>query len=109
MLALALAACGGGGDESAEAKPEDVDMSTPVAVTEEEINDFKAPADSVLTPAQVEAYLKTSLLQYDLIRKESVGIHSRSRRWRSAPRTGGRWPGCATWPPPGRPCTRWAT
>jgi hypothetical protein len=89
MLALALAACGGGGDESAEAKPEDVDMSTPVAVTEEEINDFKAPADSVLTPAQVEAYLKTSLLQYDLIRKESVGIHSKVAEMEERAKDGG--------------------
>lgn len=89
MLALALAACGGGGDESAEAKPEDVDMSTPVAVTEEEINDFEAPADSVLTPAQVEAYLKTSLLQYDLIRKESVGIHSKVAEMEERAKDGG--------------------
>ncbi len=89
MLALALAACGGGGDESAEAKPEDVDMSTPVAVTEEEINDFKAPADSVLTPAQVEAYLKTSLLQYDLIRKESVGLHAKVAEMEERAKDGG--------------------
>jgi hypothetical protein len=88
MLVLALAACGGG-DESAEAKPEDVDMSTPVAVTEEETNDFKAPADSVLTPAQVEAYLKTSLLQYDLIRKESVGIHSKVAEMEERAKDGG--------------------
>ena len=89
MLALALAACGGGGDESAEARPEDVDMSTPVAVTEEEIDDFEAPADSVLTPAQVEAYLKTSLLQYDLIRKESVGIHARVAEMEERGKDGG--------------------
>ncbi|HLL47628.1 MAG TPA: hypothetical protein VK399_13040 [Longimicrobiaceae bacterium] len=89
MLVLALAACGGGGDESAEAKPEDVDMSTPVAVTEEEINDFKAPADSVLTPAQVEAYLKTSLLQYDLIRKESVGLHAKVTEMEERAKDGG--------------------
>lgn len=89
MLALALAACGGGGDESPEAKPEDVDMSTPVAVTEDEISDFKAPADSVLTPAQVEAYLKTSLLQYDLIRKESVGIHSKVAEMEERAKDGG--------------------
>jgi hypothetical protein len=88
MLALALAACGGGGD-SAEAKPEDVDMSTPVAVTEEELNDFKAPADSVLTPAQVEAFLKTSLLQYDLVRKESVGIHSKVKEMEERGKDGG--------------------
>ncbi|HEV2147668.1 MAG TPA: hypothetical protein VGR37_09730 [Longimicrobiaceae bacterium] len=75
MLALALAACGGGGDAD-EASPDDVDQSTPVAVTDEELAKFKAPADSVLTPAQVEAYLKTSLLQFDLVRKESEGLHA---------------------------------
>lgn len=90
LLALALAACGGGGDEaSGEAKPEDVDMSTPVAVTEEEISDFKAPADSVLTPAQVEAYLKTSLLQYDLVRKESEGIHAKVTEMEERAKDGG--------------------
>ncbi|HEX8271377.1 MAG TPA: hypothetical protein VF615_01925 [Longimicrobiaceae bacterium] len=90
LLALALAACGGGGDEaSGEAKPEDVDMSTPVAVTEDEMNDFKAPADSVLTPAQVEAYLKTSLLQYDLVRKESEGIHAKVAQMEERAKDGG--------------------
>lgn len=90
LLALALAACGGdGGGDAAEAKPEDVDMDTPMAVTEAEINDFRAPADSVLTPAQVEAYLKTSLLQYDLVRKESVGLHARVKEMEERGKDGG--------------------
>lgn len=87
MLALALAACGGG--DEAEATPEDVDMSTPVAVTEEEAAKFRAPADSVLTPAQVEAYLKTSLLQFDLVRKESEGIHARVAEMEKREKEGG--------------------
>jgi hypothetical protein len=89
LLALALAACGGGGGDAAEAKPEDVDMDTPVAVTEEETARFKAPADSVLTPAQVEAYLKTSLLQYDLVRKESEGIHGKVKEMEERGKDGG--------------------
>jgi len=90
LLALALAACGGGGDsDAAEAKPEDVDMDTPVAVTDEETARFRAPADSVLTPAQVEAFLKTSLLQYDLVRKESVGIHARVKEMEERGKDGG--------------------
>ncbi|MEW5930269.1 MAG: hypothetical protein AB1941_22650 [Gemmatimonadota bacterium] len=89
LLALALAACGGGDEASGEARPEDVDMSTPVAVTEEEMNDFRAPADSVLTPAQVEAYLKTSLLQYDLVRKESEGIHAKVTEMEERAKDGG--------------------
>lgn len=89
MLALALAACGGGGDDSAEAKPEDVDQSTPVAVTDEEMAKFRAPADSVLTPAQVEAYLKTSLLQFDLVRKESATLHERFKEMEQREKEGG--------------------
>jgi hypothetical protein len=88
MLALALAACGGG-DDAAEASPEDVDQSTPVAVTDEELAKFEAPADSVLTPAQVEAYLKTSLLQFDLVRKESEGIHARLQDMEKREKDGG--------------------
>jgi hypothetical protein len=88
MLALALAACGGG-DDAAEASPEDVDQSTPVAVTDEELAEFEAPADSVLTPAQVEAYLKTSLLQFDLVRKESEGIHARLQDMEKREKDGG--------------------
>ncbi|HEX2190474.1 MAG TPA: hypothetical protein VHG51_16315 [Longimicrobiaceae bacterium] len=90
MLALALAACGGGGGGDAEeARPEDVDMDTPVAVTDEEMEAFRAPADSVLTPAQVEAYLKTSLLQFDLVRKESVGIHAKLKEMEERGKDGG--------------------
>lgn len=87
LLVLALAACGG--DGNAEAKPEDVDMDTPIAVTDEEQARFEAPADSVLTPAQVEAYLKTSLLQFDLVRRESAGIHARVSEMEEREKQGG--------------------
>ncbi len=80
VLGAALAACGGGGDSEAGATPEDVDQETSVAVTEKEEASFTAPADSSLTPQQVEAYLKTSLLQFDLVRKEAGGVQKMEER-----------------------------
>jgi hypothetical protein len=76
-----LAACGGGGDNAeAGATPDDVDPETSVAVTEQEEQSFTPPADSSLTPAQVEAYLKTSLLQFDLVRREAGGVQKMEER-----------------------------
>ena len=86
-LCFALAACGGG--DAPEATPEDVDMDTPVAVTEEEEAAFTPPADSLLTTAQVESYLKTSVLQFDLIRKESAGIHEKLQEMQAREEKGG--------------------
>ena len=57
------------------ASAEDVDQKSAVTVTDAEREAFKAPADSSITPAQVEAYLKTSLLQFDLIRSEAPALH----------------------------------
>jgi len=78
---LVLAACfGGGGNEGGDdvaARPEDVDRDAPATVTEREQNAFRAPADSSLTPQQVEAYIKTSLTQFDLIRSEAPKLHAR--------------------------------
>jgi hypothetical protein len=79
VLGAALAACGGGGDAS-EATPDDVDQSTSVAVTEQEEASFTPPADSTLTPQQVEAYLKTSLLQFDMVRGEAGGVQRMEER-----------------------------
>jgi len=76
---LLLAACGGG-DSEAGAGVEDVDNETSVAVTEEEEASYTPPADSSLTPRQVEAFLKTSLLQFDLVRKEAAGVQQMSER-----------------------------
>lgn len=78
------AGCGGG-----ETTPEDVDENTPVAITEAEYDAFDAPADSVLTDDQVEQYLKTSLLQFDLIRKHSERIHERVDRMEKRDQEGG--------------------
>jgi hypothetical protein len=80
VLGAALAACGGGDDSEAGATPEDVDQETSVAVTDKEEASFTAPADSSLTPQQVEAYLKTSLLQFDLVRKEAGGVQKMEER-----------------------------
>jgi ElaB/YqjD/DUF883 family membrane-anchored ribosome-binding protein len=77
MLLLA-AACGGDKPGEMSAKPSDVDQSSPIEPTEKEIAAFNAPADSTLTPRQVEAYLKATLLQYDLIRDEAPGLRQRA-------------------------------
>jgi len=78
LLGASLSACGGG--DGAEAGVEDVDNESSVAVTEEESAPFTPPADSSLTPQQVEAYLKTSLLQFDLVQKEAAGVQQMSER-----------------------------
>lgn len=87
----ALAACGG--DEQAAsdagATPEDVDPKQSAVVTEDEQSDFRAPADSVLTPRQVEAYIKTSLLQFDLVRKESARLHEKVAQMEERGKDGG--------------------
>lgn len=67
---LALAGCGGDAGKS-EVSVDDIDQSTSITVTEEELARFRPAADSSLTEAQVTAYLRTSLLQFDLIREES--------------------------------------
>ena len=70
---LLAAACGGdkakSGDESG-ATAGDVDQKSEATITEREAAAFTPPADSSVTPQQVEAYLKTSLLQFDLIRAQ---------------------------------------
>ena len=86
---LALAACGGEDETSMDATPEDVDQDTPAAVTEEELAAFRAPADSALTEEQVSAFLRTSLLQYDLIRQERAGLQERVARMEEREQDGG--------------------
>jgi hypothetical protein len=87
-LVLGLAACGGRSD-NLDATPEDVDETTSVAITEQEYAAFTPPRDSVLTAAQVEAYLKTSLLQFDLVRKHSERIHGRVQEMEKRSERGG--------------------
>jgi ElaB/YqjD/DUF883 family membrane-anchored ribosome-binding protein len=81
---LLLAACGGDAAEETQetqaARVEEVDQKSSATATERELASFKAPADSVLTPEQVQAFLRTTLLQFDLIRQESVKYHEQAAR-----------------------------
>jgi hypothetical protein len=79
LLVVAAGACGlkdkvAQGHESG-ASAGDVDQKTEVAVTDQERAAFTPPADSSITPQEVEAYLKTSLLQFDLLRSEAPRMH----------------------------------
>lgn len=80
---LLLAACGGDGVEerardTSEASVGEIDQKSEATATERELASFNAPADSVLTPEQVNAFLRTSLLQFDLIRQESKKYHEQA-------------------------------
>lgn len=79
LIAVAAGACGFK-DKLAQARdsgaaPSDVNQKTEVAVTDQERAAFTPPADSSITPQEVEAYLKTSLLQFDLLRSEAPKMH----------------------------------
>jgi hypothetical protein len=90
-LALLATACGRGdkpGEESG-ATPDDVDAEASATVTEAEQQAFHAPADSSVTPQQIEAYLKTSLLQFDLVRREAAGFHEQAKRMEDRGKSGG--------------------
>ena len=88
MLVLA-AACGGDSETEMTARPDDVDAKSEAMPTDRERSSFRAPADSVLTPDQVAAYLRTSLLQFDLLRSESKGMHDRLAKIEERDRKGG--------------------
>jgi hypothetical protein len=80
---LLLAACGGDGveqraNDTSQAKVGEVDQKSSATATDRELASFSAPADSVLTPEQVNAFLRTSLLQFDLIRQESKKYHDQA-------------------------------
>ena len=85
-LSLSLAACGGAGEN---ATPGDVDAKSSATVTEEELASFKAPADSVLSAEQVDRYLKTTLLQFDLVRKEAEGMRAKAAQMEARAQEGG--------------------
>jgi hypothetical protein len=80
-LLFLAAACGGAdenvADQSQAANAEQVDQKSSATATERELASFTAPADSVLTPGQVEAFLKTTLVQFDLIRQEAPQYHAK--------------------------------
>jgi hypothetical protein len=79
---LLLAACGGDApqEETQAASVEEVDQKSSATATERELASFTAPADSVLTERQVQAFLRTTLLQFDLIREESKKYHEQAAR-----------------------------
>lgn len=85
---LFTAACGGD-DASMSATPEDVDSDAPAVVTEEEAASFQPSEDGVLTDEQVVAYLKTTLLQYDLVRKEGAAFHANLKEMEEREQKGG--------------------
>lgn len=81
-----LASCGGGdaveerARDRSEASVSEVDQKSSATATEAEMASFNAPADSVLTPEQVNAFLRTSLLQFDLIQQESGKYREQAAR-----------------------------
>lgn len=82
---LLLAACGGDAveeraNDTSAAKVDEVDQKSSATPTERELASFTAPADSVLTPEQVNAFLRTSLLQFDLIQQESARYREQAAR-----------------------------
>jgi ElaB/YqjD/DUF883 family membrane-anchored ribosome-binding protein len=82
---LLLAACGGDAVErrasdTSAAGVNEVDQKSSATATEGELASFKEPTDSVLTPEQVNAFLRTSLLQFDLIRQESGKYREQARQ-----------------------------
>lgn len=85
---LFTAACGGD-DASMSATPEDVDGDASAVVTEEEAASFQPREDGVLTDEQVVAYLKTTLLQYDLVRKEGAALHANLKEMEEREQKGG--------------------
>jgi len=78
-LLLLAAACGGDVPEelSQTANAEAVDQASSATITEREEAGFTPPSDGVLTPRQVDALLRTTLVQFDLIRQEAPRFHQK--------------------------------
>jgi hypothetical protein len=94
LLAAGIAACGirdrvANAGHDGGAAPGDVDQKTSVAVTDQERDAFKVPADSSLTPDQVDHYLRTSLTQFDLIRAEAPALHRQVAEMNERAKSGG--------------------
>lgn len=94
LIAVSVGACnlkdkipGAGGDGGAA--PSEVDQRSEGSVTESERSAFTPPADSSLTPQQVEAYLRTSLTQFDLIRSEAPKLHQQVAEMEKRGKSGG--------------------
>ncbi|HEX6748464.1 MAG TPA: hypothetical protein VF092_14295 [Longimicrobium sp.] len=94
LIAVAIGACGfkdkvAGRNSDGGVDPENVDQKSSATATEAEQNAFKAPADSSLTPQQVEQYLRTSLTQFDLIRAEAPSLHQQVADMEKRGKSGG--------------------
>jgi hypothetical protein len=96
LVALSIGACGmkdklahrGAGNDGGAA-PSDVDQKSAATVTDAEQQAFKAPADSSLTPEQIDHYLRTSLTQFDLIRAEAPALHQQVAEMEKRGKDGG--------------------
>jgi len=96
LIAVSAGACnlkdkipGAGAGHDGGAAPSAVDQKSEGSVTEAEANAFKAPADSSITPQEVEAYLRTSLTQFDLIRSEAPALHQQVAEMDKRGKSGG--------------------
>lgn len=94
LIALGVAACGikdrvAHAGRDGGAAPEDVDQKTEATVTDAEREAFKAPADSSLTPEQIDHYLRTSLTQFDVIRAEAPALHQQVAQMEKRGKDGG--------------------
>lgn len=91
-LLLLAAACGMGDapeDQAQAANAQSVDQESSGTVTERELAEFTPPADGVLTPRQVEAFLRTTLVAYDLIRQEAPRFHQKVAQMEQREEKGG--------------------
>lgn len=87
FVPLLFAGCGDSGN--LEVSTDDIDPDAPIYITDSEYASFREPADAVLTPDQVTAYLRTSLLQFDYIREQSEGLRENVRAMESRQEEGG--------------------
>jgi hypothetical protein len=78
FLAFVLGACGAGPNPNATV--EDVDTGGDPFVTDSERSSFSPPSNGLLSSDQVDRYIKTTLLQFDLLRKQSEGLHAQAQK-----------------------------
>jgi hypothetical protein len=74
LAVLLLVGCGGGDSSRMDVAVDEVDQGSPISATDSELASFRAPSDSLLTEQQITAYLRTTLLQFDMIRQERERI-----------------------------------
>lgn len=87
-LLLLAAACGGDASEE-DANAGSVDPASPATATDRERAAFTPPADSTLVPRQVEAFLRTTLVQFDLVRQEAPRYQQKVAQMEQRAKEGG--------------------